>query len=849
MRSENSAAGRGEAEFCVLSGSTAGSAALYNEVCDERLIAAAAVRPRSTGEEKSKMNVMTKTQAADIRGAIARHLKFSLGKDAAHASIRDWRMALSLALRDAIVDPWFASTRRTYEEQRKRVYYLSMEFLIGRLLEDAAVNLGVDEIAKEAIESLGQDYRAVVVDEPDAALGNGGLGRLAACFLDSLSTLGIAAYGYGIRYEHGLFHQRFESGRQVETAEIWLTQRHAWEFERPEAAYEIGFGGYVHEGGGRADWRAEESVIASAYDTPIVGWRGLWANTLRLWSAKPTKIFDLERFNRGEYVAASEPEALARTISRVLYPDDTTDQGKELRLKQEYFFTAASIQDLLRRFLSEYDDLHALPEKVAIQLNDTHPAIAGPELIRLLIDEHGFETGAAIETAQGCLAYTNHTLLPEALERWPESLIARVLPRHHQIIERIDDWHAKRSGSGVRIIEDESVKMGELAFITAHRVNGVSALHTDLMKQTVFAELNGLHPGRIVNETNGVTPRRWLYACNPPLRNLITETIGADWPDDLEQLERLVPHIDDAAFLERFGAAKRENKLRLARWLKARDGVAVDPAAMFDVQIKRIHEYKRQLMNLLETVALWNAMRDAPNAEWTPRVKIFGGKAAPAYVVAKQIIQLINDVAEVINADPVTQGKLQIVFPENYNVSMAELLIPAADLSEQISTAGKEASGTGNMKFALNGAPTIGTLDGANVEIRERVGEENFFLFGLTAMEAEARRSEHDFARRAIEASPHLARALGQIAGGRFSPGDMDRYESLVQRLYVDDYFLVTCDFDSYYAKQREIDAAFRDARGWRRMAALNTARVGWFSSDRTIRGYARDIWGVEPRI
>ncbi len=795
------------------------------------------------------MNMMARTPTADLRSAIERHLKYSLGKDGAHASRYDWRMSLSLALRDAIVNPWFASTRRTREEQRKRVYYLSMEFLIGRLLEDAAINLGVDEQAREAIESLGQDYDAVVADEPDAALGNGGLGRLAACFLDSLSTLGIAAYGYGIRYEHGLFRQHFESGRQVETAETWLTQRHAWEFERPEAAYEIGFGGHVHESGGRASWRPQETLIASAYDMPIVGWKGRWANTLRLWSAQPTTIFDLERFNRGEYLAASEPEALARTLSRVLYPDDATEQGKALRLKQEYFFTAASIQDLLRRFLSEYDDLHALPEKVAIQLNDTHPAIAGPELIRLLIDEHGFETDAAIETAQGCLAYTNHTLLPEALERWPEPLIARVLPRHHQIIERIDDWHAKRSGGGVRIIEGESVKMGELSFITAHRVNGVSALHTDLMKQTVFAELNGLHPGRIINETNGVTPRRWLYACNPPLRNLITETIGADWPDDLEQLERLVPHIDDAAFLERFGAAKRENKLRFARWLKARDGVTVDPAAMFDVQIKRIHEYKRQLMNLLETVALWNAIRDEPNAEWTPRVKIFGGKAAPGYVVAKQIIRLINDVADVINADPVTRDRLQIVFPENYNVSMAELLIPAADLSEQISTAGKEASGTGNMKFALNGAPTIGTLDGANVEIRERVGEENFFLFGLTALEAEARRAEPNFARRAIEASPRLSRALNQIAGGLFSQNEKNRYESLVRQLYEDDHFLVTCDFDAYYAKQREVDRAFRDAGRWTRMAALNTARVGWFSSDRTIRSYARDVWNVEPRF
>ena len=792
------------------------------------------------------MNMRMKAPVVEFRDAIQRHLKNSLGKDEAHASTYDWRVALSLALRDIIVDTWLDSKRRIYEEKRKRVYYLSMEFLIGRLVEDAAVNLDIDEIARETIESLGQDYSTVVADEPDAALGNGGLGRLAACFMDSLSTLGIPAYGYGIRYEHGLFRQHFENGRQVETAEGWLTQRHVWEFERPEVSYEIGFGGDVQFSEGKSRWRSAESIIASAYDTPIVGWKGRWANTLRLWAAKPTTIFDLERFNRGEYLAASEPEALARTISRVLYPDDTTDQGKELRLRQEYFFTAASVQDLLRRFQSEYDDLRLLPQKVAIQLNDTHPAIAGPELIRLLVDGHGFDINDAIETAQGCLAYTNHTLLPEALECWPEILIARVLPRHHQIIEYLDEWHAKRAGGDVSIVEDGSVKMGELAFITSRKVNGVSALHTDLMKQTVFADLHALHPERIVNETNGVTPRRWLYACNPPLRQLITETIGPDWPDKHERLDALAPYADDAAFLDRFAAAKRENKQRLANWLKLRDDVTIDPAAMFDIQIKRVHEYKRQLMNLLEAVALWNAMRDEPNADWIPRVKIFGGKAAPGYVVAKEIINLINDVARVINVDPLTRDRLQIVFPENYNVSMAELLIPAADLSEQISTAGKEASGTSNMKFALNGAPTIGTLDGANIEIRVRVGAENFFLFGMTADEVVARRSEPNFAWRAIDASPRLSQALGQIESGVFSPDDDQRYEGLVRRLREYDYFVVTCDFDAYYAKQRDVDDAYRDSRGWTRTAALNTARVGWFSSDRTIRGYARDIWGIE---
>lgn len=785
----------------------------------------------------------------DLSADILRHLKQSLGKDASHATTYDWRMSLSLALRDRVVEPWFESTRKTYEARGKRVYYLSMEFLIGRLIEDVAVNLGLEAVAEEALTELGQDYAAVVANEPDAALGNGGLGRLAACFMDSLSTLGIPAYGYGIRYEHGLFEQHFEKGAQMETAETWLAQRNAWEFERPEVSYPIPFGGRVVEEKGKTIWRANETVMASAYDTPVIGWQGRWANTLRLWAAKPMTAFDLDSFNRGDYLAASAPEALARTISRVLYPDDTTDVGKELRLKQEFFFTSASIQDLLRRFLSEGGDLRELPDHVAIQLNDTHPAIAGPELVRLLMDEHGFEVSAAITTARGCLAYTNHTLLPEALERWPEDLFIRVLPRHHRIIQLIEAAHLANTSSNIRILEHGEVKMGELAFIMAHHVNGVSALHSELVKETVFADLNTDYPGRIINQTNGITPRRWLYSCNPPLRDLINETIGTGWPDDLQQLDGLSAHVGDAGFIEKFQQAKDANKARLAKWLQTRDGITLNPDAMFDVQIKRIHEYKRQFMNLLETVALWNDIRENPNADWTPRVKIFGGKAAPGYVVAKEIIHLINDAAKVINADPVTKEYLQIVYPENYNVSMAEILIPATDLSEQISTAGKEASGTGNMKFALNGAPTIGTLDGANVEIRECVGAENFFLFGLTAAEVTARRSVPEYARRAVEASPRLARVLKQIDSGVFSPAHKSRYHGLVQGLMNHDYFLVTCDFDSYYKTQRVVDKAFADAPAWTKMAALNTARVGWFSSDRTISGYARDIWKTRSLV
>ena len=780
-----------------------------------------------------------------LRAEIERHLARSLGTDAAHATTRDWRRALSLALRDLVTAPWLASQRAAEEAGAKRVYYLSMEFLMGRLIEDVAVNLRVEELAAGALAELGQDYTTVMTDEPDAALGNGGLGRLAACFLDSLSTLGIPAMGYGIRYEHGLFEQHFEDGRQMETAETWLTEGHIWEFERPDTRHAIGFGGIVVEKKGRAVWTPDETVMACAYDTPVLGWAGRWANTLRLWAAKPVTVFDLDSFNRGDYIAASAPETLARTISRVLYPDDTTDIGKELRLKQEYFFTAASLRDLLARHIAEGRNVADLPDHAAIQLNDTHPAIAGPELVRLLADEHGMAMDAAIDTARRTLSYTNHTLLPEALERWPEGLFTRVLPRHMAIIRIIEKAHVAKAGGTVRILEDGDVKMGELAFVMAHKVNGVSALHSELVKETVFADLHAAYPGRIINQTNGITPRRWLYSCNPPLRGLIDDTIGGGWADDLERLDALAPHADDAAFRAKFAGAKTANKERLAAWLKDRDGTVIDPAMMFDVQIKRIHEYKRQLMNILETVALWNDIRDNPGGDWTPRLKLFGGKAAPGYVVAKEIIHLINDVAKTVNADPKTRDLLQVVYPENYNVSMAELLIPAADLSEQISTAGKEASGTGNMKFALNGALTIGTLDGANVEIRERVGADNFFLFGLTAAEVVARREIADFSRKAIAASPRLKRVLDQIAAGAFSPGDKGRYAGLVQRIHEHDYFLVTCDFDDYYAVQRDVDAAYRDREDWMRMAVLNTARVGWFSSDRTIASYAAQIWGA----
>ena len=794
--------------------------------------------------------------ASSLRERIEHHLVFTIGKDWRAARPSDWRLALSRAIRDQVVAPWFRSTHRTYAEDRKRVYYLSMEFLIGRLLEDATANLGLEEQARAAVRELGLDYDELARDEPDAALGNGGLGRLAACFLDSMSSVGIAAMGYGIRYDHGLFRQSFTDGWQAEDAEEWLAQGHPWEFERPEAAFAIGFGGGIEHGpNGRAAWRPDETIQAAAYDTPVPGWEGRWVNTLRLWSAKPTRAFELTAFNRGDFFGAAAPGVLAETISRVLYPDDSTPQGRELRLKQEYFFTAASIRDILRRFESQHADLRLLPRKVAIQLNDTHPAIAGPELVRLLTDERGLDFDEAFDLARGSLAYTNHTQMPEALERWPAELLGRVLPRHLQLIERIDERHARECASsgreesaGMRVNGDGEVRMGNLAFISAHRVNGVSALHTELMKATVFRELHALHPDRIVNQTNGVTPRRWLHGCNPDLRALLNEAIGDGWVSDLDKLEALVPLAEDAGFRERFAAAKRANKVRMSDWLRRSCDMSLDPDAMFDIQIKRFHEYKRQLLNLLATVALWQEMHRQPEAGWTPRVKVFGGKAAPGYHMAKLIIKLINDVARVVNADPVTRERLQIVFPPNYNVSMAERLIPAADLSEQISTAGMEASGTGNMKFALNGALTIGTLDGANVEISERVGRDNIFIFGMTAEEVAARRADYRPGD-CIAASPRLGEAIDAIASGRFSPDEPDRFRAIVDALRGSDWFMVCADFDAYWEAQKAVDETWATPDRWTRSAVLNTARCGWFSSDRTIRGYAREIWEAEAAI
>ncbi len=797
-----------------------------------------------------------------FKDEILRKLTLAVGKDPEHAVPRDWLIATSLVVRDQLVLRWMESTREIYAHQEKRVYYLSMEFLIGRLLIDSVSNLGMLQVCDEALRQLGLSLDELKEIEPDAALGNGGLGRLAACFLESMGSVGIAGFGYGIRYDHGLFRQVFDHGRQLERPENWLSFGNPWQFERPEVIYEIGFGGTVaspstEAKNRRAWWHPAERVLAVAFDTPVAGWQAKRVNTLRLWSARSPDLMRLEEFNRGDYLGALADLARAESISRVLYPDDSTPIGQELRLKQEFFFTSASLQDLIRRHLNEHHDLASLPKKAAIQLNDTHPALAVPEMMRLLVDQHDLPWEEAWQITQGCIAYTNHTLLPEALETWPMALMWRLLPRHMQIIELIyadqlaelrergiEDYETT---SAVAVIDDQHqrVRMGNLAFFGAHRVNGVSALHSGLMKRTVFSAFDRLFPDRIVNQTNGITPRRWLLESNPKLAALVTEVIGDGWVGDLDQLERLTPMADDAAFRDRFAGVKQANKEALARVIQAEIGLSVSPLALFDVQIKRIHEYKRQLLNILDAVALYSAIRAEPLKNWQPRVKIFGGKAAASYWMAKLIINLINDVAVVINSDPVVGDRLKIAFLPDYRVSLAEKIIPAADLSEQISTAGMEASGTGNMKLMLNGALTIGTLDGANIEIKEHVGPDNIFIFGMTADQVmEARRTGFD-PRAAIAASPPLAQALNQIAGGAFSPHDHARYRPLTDALSHHDYFMVTADFDAYAATQRIVDSAYGDRENWFRKAVLNTAHAGWFSADRTIRGYARDIWGI----
>src|SRR3954469_13257740 len=753
-----------------------------------------------------------------LREAILDKLVYAVGKDPRHATRHDWFVALALAVRDRLVDGWMATTRQVYEGDRKRVYYLSLEFLIGRLLGDAIYNLGFADTAKAALSDLGVDPERVLKVEPDAALGNGGLGRLAACLMDSMATLGIAGFGYGIRYQHGLFKQGLDEGWQVERPEDWLAFGNPWEFERPEAVYPVRFYGSVREAAGAgADgrparaWEGGLRVLAVAYDTPVVGWGGRRINTLRLWSAQSGNLIDLEAFNRGDYMRAVHDQVLSESISRVLYPNDATEAGQELRLKQEYFFTSASLQDVLRRHLSHHPDLRSLPDKAAIQLNDTHPAIAVPELMRLLVDEHGMEWDAAWGITRGTINYTNHTLMPEALERWPVQLMERLLPRHLEIVLEINAHVLTELRqrpdlenpflSDISLIDESYgrfVRMGHLAFMGAHKVNGVSALHGELMKQTVFRPLHRLFPDRITAITNGVTPRRWLLDSNPDLAGLISDTFGGPrWITALERLEELEPHLADPAFRTRFAAIKQANKERLVTFIGRRHDTSLAADALFDVHIKRIHEYKRQLLNILETVASYADIVDGATVDRVPRVKIFSGKAAPSYVRAKLIIKFINDVAAVVNAEAKVGDRLKILFIPNYNVSLAQILIPGADLSEQISTAGMEASGTGNMKFGLNGALTIGTLDGANIEMLERVGPENIFIFGLTAAEVALSRQQGFSPKAAIEASPRLTRAFELIEAGHFSQDDPGRFRPLLEDLSSFDHFRVTADFDA----------------------------------------------------
>jgi starch phosphorylase len=825
-------------------------------------VSAVAARP----DAEAPAHAPERDAVAAFRTAVVDKLTYMIGRDASYARNHDWLMATALAVRDRIIDRWRDATRRTYRDGRKRVYYFSLEFLIGRMLFDALGNLGLTATAREALRELGVDLDRLRGLEPDAALGNGGLGRLAACFMESMATLGIAAHGYGIRYDHGTFRQVLQDGWQHELPEEWLSFGNPWEFERPEVAYTIGFGGKVEEtrsagAAPRYAWHPAETVTALAFDTPIAGWRGTHVNALRLWSARAADPFDLENFNRGDHVGALADRVRLEAISRVLYPSDETPAGQELRLRQEFFFASASLQDMLRRHKQQHGDPSSLADHAAIQLNDTHPAIAIPELMRLLMDEHGLSWDLAWNIATSTFNYTNHTLLPEALEAWSVSLLERLLPRHMQIIYRINALHLdaqKRAGHSdagllarVSLIAESDhrhVRMGHLAFIGSRRVNGVSALHTELMRKTVFRDLHGLYPDRIVNETNGISFRRWLYQANPGLTGVIVDAVGPRVLDDADALEAFAAHAADPALLERLVAVRRTNKLALARLIADRLGVILDPDAIFDVQIKRIHEYKRQLLNVLETVALYQAMRAQPDNGWPPRVKIFAGKAAAGYRRAKLIVKLINDVARVINADSALNGRLKVVFIPNYNVSLAEAIIPAADLSEQISTAGMEASGTGNMKLALNGALTIGTLDGANIEIRERVGADNIFIFGLTAAEVENRRGTGLAATEAIAASPALAEVLDAIESGAFSPDDRSRYAGLVTELRDHDYFMVTADFDAYASAQRATDALWRDQAAWWRTAVLNTARLGWFSSDRAIRDYAGEIWRIDGR-
>ncbi|HYP83189.1 glycogen/starch/alpha-glucan phosphorylase [Variovorax sp.] len=804
---------------------------------------------------------------AAFKRAVANKLIYAVGKDPVAASQDDWLHATALAVRDQLVERWMSTTRAQYAQRVKRVYYLSMEFLIGRTFTNALLALELHDTVRHALADFGVDIEQLAEHEPDAALGNGGLGRLAACFLDSMATLGVPGLGYGIRYEYGMFRQRIVDGQQVETPDYWLTHGNPWEFARPEVRFRVRFGGHVQKREGKGApygtgrWVDTHDVLAVAYDTIIPGYGTQATNTLRLWSARATEEIDLSAFNRGNYMEAVESKNHSENVSRVLYPDDSTPSGRELRLHQEYFFVSASVQDMLHRYLRNHEDFDALPDQISIHLNDTHPVLAVPELMRLLIDEHNLPWDTAWSYTQRIFSYTNHTLMHEALETWPVEMFGRILPRHLQIIFDINARFlagvGQKHGHDVELLRrlslideqgERRVRMAYVAVLASHSVNGVSELHSELMKQSIFADFARLLPDRFNNKTNGVTPRRWLAQANPPLAKLLDSRIGRGWRRDLDQLAALRPMAQQPAFVRAFRHAKRENKLRLCNWIEHNMGLTVDTDAMFDVQVKRIHEYKRQLLNVLHVITRYLRILDDPEGSHVARVVVFAGKAASAYQMAKLVIRLVNDVAAVVNNDARAQKLLKVVFVPNYSVSLAELIIPAADLSEQISTAGTEASGTGNMKLALNGALTIGTLDGANVEMRDAVGAENFFIFGNTAAEVANIRAGGYQPAEIYESNLELQRALDAIRDGMFSHGEQARYHAIFDALVNwGDHYQLLADYASYVQTQERVDALYRDPDAWTRTAILNVAGMGRFSSDRTIAQYSHEIWKTKP--
>lgn len=789
--------------------------------------------------------------------------EYTLAKDQYTATKRDSYMALALAIRDRIVERWIKTQQHYHKNNVRRVYYLSMEFLIGRLLGNNIYNFGLEKQVKDAMLEMGFDLDEIRDQEVDAGLGNGGLGRLAACFLDSMATLGIPAQGYGIRYDYGIFHQKIKDGYQVEVPDEWLREGNPWEFARPEYQVKVRFYGRVetvNENGKLIPkWVDTEDVLAIPYDTPVLGYKNDVVNTLRLWSAQSTAEFELDYFNDGDYEKAVYKKIFSENISKVLYPNDSQSQGRELRLKQEYFFTAAAISDIIRRFRVENKDWKDLPQKVVIQLNDTHPALAIVELMRVLIDDYSIEWNLAWEITRKCFAYTNHTIMPEALECWSVKLMEKVLPRHLQIIYEINarflgevekqypgDTERLRNMSIIQEGQVKNVRMAHLSVIGSFSVNGVSQLHSELVKQKLFKNFYEFYPEKFNNKTNGITQRRWLLKANPGLAELITKTIGSEWVTDLSKIKTLMVYRDKKLFRTRWQTVKDANKVLLAEYILKFNNVKVDPASMFDVQVKRIHEYKRQLLFTFFVISQYLRAKNEPSKFFQPRTFIVGGKAAPGYAMAKLIIKFINSVADVINNDKTVVDKLKFVFLENYRVSLAEKIFPASDLSEQISTAGTEASGTGNMKFMLNGALTIGTLDGANIEIAENVGKENIFIFGLKTHEVESLKEKGYAPMQFVHNSYMLEEIYKLMTQNFFCPHQHGLFDPIIHNIFHADPYLVCADFDSYCQKQEEVSKLYQDKDEWIRKSIANVANTGQFSSDRTIDEYARDIWQIQ---